>query len=150
MDNLKDKDQIILKELQRDSNRTYDELAEATKLKTTTVHNRVRKLIERGIIKKYTIIPDHERIGKGYTGHVLINFELIPNFSLETISQELKKISDIVDIYVTSGRFDMVIKTRTKDQHELHEIINKKLLKINGIGKTETLTTFESYKEEYL
>ena len=58
-----EKDKKILKELKKNSRNTTKQISSILKIPRVTVHDRIKKMKEKGIIKKFTVSIDYKKIG---------------------------------------------------------------------------------------
>jgi len=70
------KDLEIIEVLKRHSDYTTRQIAKKTLLPITTIHNRIRKLKEEGIIKRFTIELDHKKVGNSFVVYILVSANL--------------------------------------------------------------------------
>lgn len=137
-------DRVILEMLQEDARTSFRKIAQKLGVSEATVFVRVKKLLERGVISRFTTIVSPEPIGKGLTAFVLIDAD--PK-KLQAVFDALNRIDDAYEIYDVTGSYYALVKIRTKDQRGLKEIIDKIGL-IDGITRTETAIVLKSVKEE--
>ena len=137
-------DRKILKRLQDDARRAFRKIAEELGVSESTVFVRVKKLQERGVIKRFTTTLSSELVGKGLTAFILIkvNPQRYP-MVLET----LKKNNDIYEIFDVTGNYYTIAKVRTGNREDLAKIIDEIGL-IEGITSTETAIVLRNVKEE--
>ncbi|HME87090.1 MAG TPA: winged helix-turn-helix transcriptional regulator [Candidatus Nanoarchaeia archaeon] len=105
-----EKDRLILQELKKNSNRSVQEIAKATKVPSTTVHNRIKRLEKDGSIKQYTIKIDSRK-----TGNVQAIFELTlnPGVNANDFMKSMKHKVD--DLYSVAGDYQFLIKNSFHD-----------------------------------
>jgi len=139
-----DVDRIILEMLQDDSRASFKKIAQRLGVSEATIFVRVKKLLNRGIINRFTAIVSPELVGKGLTAFVLINAD--PK-KLQEVLEALKEIDDIYEIYDVTGSYYAIVKIRTRDRQELVKAIDRIGL-IDGIARTETAIVLRSVKEE--
>ena len=140
---LDQKDLVILNLLQEDSSLSTRAIAKKVLLPITTVHNRVKKLRQGGIIKKYTVEVDHKKIGNNITAYILLKLEYkailrkeeSSQFDLASIVRRLRQVRHFN--YVT-GPYDAVIFARFKDIDDLNTFVTGQLCKIDGVKDTIT------------
>ena len=135
---------VILEMLQEDARISFRKIAQRLKVSEATIFVRVKKLVNKGVIKKFTAIVSPEHVGKRLTAFILIDAD--PR-KLEKVFEELKVIDDIYEIYDVTGSFSAILKIRAKDHQDLKNIIDKIGL-IDGVIKTETALVLKSVKEE--
>ncbi|MFB6088864.1 MAG: Lrp/AsnC family transcriptional regulator [Candidatus Aenigmatarchaeota archaeon] len=142
MKNLDEKDRKILENLKENSDLTTRQISKRTTIPITTVHNRIKKMEERGIIKKYTIIPDYKKLGKEIAAFILVEVEYPKSkeeFSQEHVAREIDKYGQVEQVSMVTGETDIVIKVRTESVDKLNYFLTKKLREIEGVDGTETM-----------
>lgn len=142
-------DQKIITLLQENSKLSTRKLAKKTLIPITTVYNRIKKLEKTGIIKKYSILLDEKKLGKILTAYILMHYD-ISVWGKESTKKELKKqllsLPNLEEVEYITGRYDILLKAKTRDMNELNDLILTKLRKIPGIGQTETFFVLEEVK----
>jgi len=137
-------DKTILEMLQDDARIAFRRIAEKVGVSEATIFVRVKKLIKKGVIRRFTAIVAPELVGKGLTAFVLINAD--PKM-LQEVFDSLSKIEDIYEIYDVTGSYYAIVKIRTKDREHLKRIIDE-IGVIKGVKSTETAIVLRSVKEE--
>ena len=99
MQELDETDAIILQLLSEDARRTYNEISSAVDLSPPAVSDRINRLKEQGVIRRFTIDIDHERVGGGT--NVLMILDAVPNRVAEL--QAALETSENVDQYFVSA-----------------------------------------------
>lgn len=146
---LDEKDLKILEELMRDASLSISELASRLNMPRTTVQERIKKLSSKGIIKRFTVIPDYARLGKPVTAFILVSFLPGANISQKRLAQELAMLPGVQEVYLISGEWDILLKVRGESLQSIGELVIDKLRAMEGVGKTMTCTSFLTIKEEY-
>jgi len=140
---LDEKDRKILDVLQDHAEYTTRQIAKKTLLPATTIHNRIRKLKQDGIIQKFTVKLDNHKIGKGFVAYVLIsaNLSLLKQKkkTQHDVAQELRHFSFVERVDIVSGGTDLVAIVRVKDVAEFDRVLLEKLQLLEGIEKTQSL-----------
>ncbi|MFQ6095019.1 MAG: Lrp/AsnC family transcriptional regulator [Candidatus Bathyarchaeia archaeon] len=136
-------DRVILEMLQEDARVSFREIAERVGVSEATIFVRVRKLLNKGIIKRFTTLVSPERVGKSLTAFVLIDAD--PK-KLQSVFDALSGIDEIYEIYDVTGSFYAIIKIRTGNREELKDIIDRIGL-IDGVTRTETAIVLKCIKE---
>jgi len=139
-----DVDRAILRMLQDDARIALRKIAKETGVSEATIFVRVRKLLERGVIKRFTALVSPEMIGKGLTAFVLINAD--PK-KLQNVFKALNEMDDIYEVYDVTGSYYVIVKVRTENRDRLKEIIDRIGL-IDGVTSTETAIVLRCLKEE--
>lgn len=138
LDNL---DINILNILREDAKLTVKQVAKLVKKPLTTVHTRIKKLEEEKIIRRYTIIPDHDALGNTLSAFVLISVASVPgkNISQKKICSDISKRKEVESVNIVTGNHDIVLKVRVANIRALNTFITRFLRNIEGIDKTQTM-----------
>ena len=107
---------MIINILREDSSMPFIEIAKKIGISDGTVHFRVRKLIESGIISKFTISVDNNLVGYRILSFLGINVE--PGFADEATDQ-LSGLEEVLEIHEMHGKFDLLLKIRARDLNEM-------------------------------
>lgn len=143
-----EKDKKILNELKENSRQTTKKISEKTEIPRVTVHERIQKMINKGVIKKFTIIPDYAKVGLPFKAFIFISLEKIPGVSQRTVAYHVAKLPEVYEVHIVSGEYDLLIKVRGQHLDEISKLVIDKLRIIKGVGGTLTMTVFETMKEE--
>ena len=135
-----DLDLRLLSELKNDGSISIPLLAKKLDINASVLYSRIKRLIKKNMIKKYTIDIDETQLGFGVKAYVGINRD--PKFKTE-IHQYLLQIPEIDRIIEVTGRFDLLVDILSKDLDQLHSIVVDKIGKIDGIQNTETFVELE-------
>ncbi|CAD5244945.1 Lrp/AsnC family transcriptional regulator [Thermococcus camini] len=140
---LDDTDRKILAILQKNSRTPLREISKEVGLAESTVYERIKKLKDRGIIKKFTVILDPDSLGFQILAFILIKSKA---GMYAHVANELKRHPQIVEIYETTGDYDMLVKIRTGGSDELNEFLDT-IGEINGVEATHTMVVLKIHKE---
>ena len=138
-----DKDKKILDVPKDNSKLSTQQISKKISIPITTVHHRMKKLEEEGIIKKYTVVLDYKKIGKQISAFVLINvdYKLLKQIkrTQHELTKKLKLHHAVEEASRITGGTDLIIKIRVKDVDELDDFVTTYLRNIDGIDKTQTM-----------
>jgi Lrp/AsnC family transcriptional regulator for asnA, asnC and gidA len=137
----------IIDFLSKDSSTPFVEIAKQIGISDATVHIRVRRLLAAGIINKFTISVDNNRLGYDHLAFMGINVE--PRLA-EELTDELSKVDEVLEIHEMHGRFDLLLKVRAKDLDQMRDIVVNKIRILPHIIETELMTVLKSRKEEQI
>ena len=135
----------LLFELTKDGNISVPVLSKKLGVNTSVLYSRVKRLVRKKLIKKFTIEIDDSLLGIGVKASVGINRD--PKFKTQ-IRKKLLEISEVVSISEVTGRFDIMIQVYAEDLEELHTIVIEKIGKIDGIQNTETFVELEKTSKD--
>ena len=132
---MEDTDREIVRRLAVDGRMSYTDLAKATGLSTSAVHQRVRRLEERGVIKGYTAVVDPEAAGLPLTAFISIT-PLDPA-APDDAPQRLSDISEIEACHSVAGEESYILKVRVASPAGLEDL----LARIRSAAHVATRTT---------
>ena len=137
---LDDIDYKILDLLAENTRIPYTDVAKKLYVSAGTVHIRVKKMEEMGVIKGSSLIVDWKKLNYTFTAYVGL---LINNSSqISHIIKQLKQIPNITVAHVTSGRFNIYLKIRAKSTTHAKNIIFS-LDEIEGVYRSESMISLE-------
>ncbi|MBQ8009364.1 MAG: Lrp/AsnC ligand binding domain-containing protein [Bacteroidaceae bacterium] len=132
-------DKKILNMIAADARVPFLEVARACNVSGAAIHQRVQKLTAQGVLKGSQFIVDPESVG--FETCAYIGLYLKDPSSFDHVTEELKKIPEVVECHYTTGKYDMFIKLYARNNHHLLSIIHDKLQPLN-LARTETLISF--------
>ncbi len=143
---LTNKDIKILKCLEEDGIVNLDRLSKMTDISRSTIHYRLKKLKELGLIKRTFVELDPEALGLEITAvtFVNVNFDMC---TAEEIGKKLTMISGVFTVYYVLGDFDFIVISRAKDKEDLKRIL-REIHALDGVVKTGTHFVATVLKEE--
>ncbi|RLG60487.1 AsnC family transcriptional regulator [Candidatus Geothermarchaeota archaeon] len=128
------KDLKILNVLQRDSRSSLRQIAREVGISPATVQTRLKRLEDAGIIKKYTIEIDYDKLG--YAFPVLIDVR-VSEGKLFEVEREIAKNPHVLAVYDVTGEFDVTVLAKFKSRKELDAFV-KSLQKMKYVERTFT------------
>ena len=138
-------DEKILKHLMMDARLSARQLALKLGMSTVTVLSRIKKLEKNKIIRGYTTIIDHEKLG--YTLTAIIEI-MAKNGRVLDIEEEVSKFENVVGVYDITGSTDTVIIAKFKERNELSSFV-KDLGTIENVENTITHVVLNTAKEDF-
>jgi len=137
-------DMKLLKILQENAKTSYSKISKMLGVSEATVHLRIKKLKDMGIIKKFQAIIDPEKVGKGVMAIIAITAE--PK-KFDKVLASLAKIDDIYEIYDVTGEYYAILKVRVRSREELARVLDT-IGNIDGILSTKTMYVLRVIKED--
>jgi len=132
------KDLEILEVLKHHAKWTTHHISKKTLIPITTVHNRIKKMEKMGIIKGYTAILDHKKLGEAVPAFVLADVAAEnPIKRGNEILNELEKFSEVQEAYTLTGSHDIIMRVSVQDIEKLNNLIER-VSGIDGIEKAQT------------
>lgn len=133
-------DMKLLFELTKDGSISVPTLSKKLGINASVLYSRIKRLMKKKLIKKFTVEIDDSLLGIGVKASVGINRD--PKHKDE-IHKTLMDIPEVVSISEVTGRFDIIIQVYAKNLEALHVIVIKKIGKIPGIQNSETFVELQ-------
>ena len=130
----------LLFELSKDGSISVPILSKKLGVNASVLYSRIKRLVKKKLIKKFTIEIDESLLGIGVKTSVGINRD--PKLKGQ-IHKKLLEISEVVSISEVTGRFDIMVRVYTKDLENLHSVVMDKIGNIDGIQNTETFVELQ-------
>lgn len=134
-------DRQILSHLMRNAKMPYTEIARKLFVSGGTIHVRMKKLEEAGVVNGYHLSVDHTKLG--YDISAFLGIYLDKSSLYNQVAVELNKIPEIVDAHYTTGLYNIFAKIICRDTDHLRSVLHDKIQNINGIQRTETFISLE-------
>lgn len=131
----------ILGLLSEDANMPYTEVAKKAFVSDGTVHVRMRKLKEMGVVKGAQLSLDYSKLGWDIVAFLGIYLDKSSLYS--EVSEDLKQIPEITGMHYTTGNYSIFAKIVCKDTNHLRNVLHDKIQKVKGIQRTETFISLE-------
>jgi len=139
--NLDKLDLQIIQEMMEDAEISYADLGKKLFVSGGTIHVRIKKLEESGIVKGKKLSIDLKILG--YDVIAFIGIFLEKSSLYDSVAKELKKIPQIVRLNYTTGNYSMFAEIVCKDIKQLRYVLHDELQKIKGIERTETFISLD-------
>ena len=131
----------ILEILIQDAKKPFTEVAKKVFVSQGTVHVRMNKLQDAGIVEKTTLKINYAKLGFDITAFIGIYLEKSALY--EKVLEKLKQIPEITNIHYTTGNYSMFVKIHCRDTNHLKEVLHDKMQQVEGIERTETMISLE-------
>ena len=118
----------------------FTDIAKNLLVSAGTIHVRVKKMEEEGVIKGSTLSVDYNKMG--YTFIAYVGLFLENSSETQQVIEEVRKIPEVTVAHLTTGKFSIFCKIRAKDTMHAKDIIFR-LDRIDGIKRTETSISLE-------
>ena len=135
-------DMHIIKCLTEDGRSTYRFMAEETGVSEATVKNRIDKLIETGVIKKFTVMLDYHHLGRAIKSFIGLK---VQPAKIQEIVKHMKAHPDVFVLYRTSGDVDLLFEVIFEKMEDLNEFLETELA-LDGILGTVVTIVIGPYK----
>jgi Lrp/AsnC family transcriptional regulator for asnA, asnC and gidA len=130
-----DLDLTILSELSADASISVPKLSEKIKVNPSVVYSRIKRLVKKKLIERFTIIVNDQELGYQVKALAGINMD---SKKRDTIIDELFKIKGVREIAEVTGRFDILVTLYAHSLDEMHQMVSDKIGKIDGVISSES------------
>ncbi len=143
---LDDKDRAIVEILIEDGRASTKSISDRIGIPRVTVHDRIRRLQERGIIERFTVKLNREKLGIPLHGFLLANWAgERARSDRRAVAEEICRLPFVAGCNIITGQWDFIIEVVAREMDSLGDSILDELSKIEGIGHTQTMVTFYSF-----
>ncbi len=148
---LSEGDARLLGELQENCVQGLKTLSKKLGMPMSTVHDKIKKLEKEGIIRGYSAVLDHEKLGKKATAFVLATVKYSKTgakvFSQRELARRIAAFPLVQEVYIIAGEWDLLIKLKGRDTREIGSFVIDELRSLKNIDRTLTISSFITIKE---
>jgi len=138
-------DRALVRLLARNSRMSIREIARELKLSPSTVHARLRRLVELGLIKRFTVLPDYERLGYSITAVILLQVE---GGMIVNVGEVVSRNPRVIQVYDITGDYDLAIIAKFKNISELDGFL-KTINRMPYVKRSVTSLSLRVIKEDF-
>lgn len=131
----------ILSLLMQDATMAYTEIGKRIFVSGGTVHVRMKKMEEMGVVRGSQLIIDHTKLGWDISA--FLGIYLDKSSLYEEVAEQLMTIPEVVNIHYTTGIYSIFAKIVCRDTMHLREVLHDRIQKVIGIQRTETFISLE-------
>jgi len=133
-------DMNLLYELTKDGAISVPNLSKKLGINASVLYSRIKRLLKKKLIKKFTIVIDDSLLGIEVKASVGVNRD--PKLK-DQIHKQLMQTPEVVSISEITGRFDILLRIHAENLEALHTVVIEKIGKIEGIQNTETFVELQ-------
>ncbi|MHB8581349.1 MAG: Lrp/AsnC family transcriptional regulator [Ignavibacteriaceae bacterium] len=138
-------DAKILNILQKNSRTTNAEIARQVKMAPSAVLERIRRLEQRKIIKKYTAQIEPKEVNRGLLAFIQVTAK--GQIVDQKTAKEISKIPEVLEVHIVAGEDSFLVKVRAANTDALTQLLRTKFSTIGSIRTTNTTIVLETIKE---
>lgn len=142
MNEMDERDLSILECLKANSRRSEKKVAKATRIPMTTVHNRIKRMIEDGVITGFTVNIDYSKLSKPIVAYVMVKAGA--KADQEKLLEYISKKPGVFESAMITGEFDLLFKTRVADMAELNRLVVQDIRKHPLVADTHTMISYHT------
>ena len=138
-------DARIISALGADGRRSYAEVGAEEGLSTAAVHERVKKMLDKGVIRRFSISVDPERVGLNFTAFVAIRND--GGIHCRDVAPRLRAMPQVEELHSVAGEYDFLAKIRTTHARALEDVIYQ-IKAIEGVARTTSTVVLNTEFED--
>ena len=131
----------ILSLLMKDANMPYTEIGKRIYVSGGTVHVRMKKMEQMGIVRGSQLVIDYTKLGWDISAFLGIYLDKSSLYA--EVAEQLVRIPEVVNIHYTTGIYSIFARIVCRDTTHLREVLHDKIQKVQGIQRTETFISLE-------
>ncbi|MGC4027432.1 MAG: Lrp/AsnC family transcriptional regulator [Steroidobacteraceae bacterium] len=144
---LDDLDRKILAALRSDGRMTYTALASKVGLSKTPCQQRVKRLVDSGVILGFRAIVDPARLGLDHVAFTEVRLSDTREKALRQFNLAVRQITEVEECHMIAGSFDYLLKVRTPDIHKYRLVLGEKISSLPHVASTSTFVAMETVRE---
>jgi Lrp/AsnC family transcriptional regulator for asnA, asnC and gidA len=134
-------DRKIIESLTNDASTPIPKLSKKINVNSSVCYSRIKRLMRRNLIKKFTVVINEEILGYPMKALVGLNTDTKHR---EHILRKIKKLPETRVIHEVTGRFDIMMEIRARSLDDLHKIVTSNIGQIDGIIRTESFIAMKT------
>ncbi len=140
-----DIDARIISALGADGRRSYADVGAEVGLSTAAVHERVKKMLDKGVIRRFSISVDPERVGLNFTAFVAIRND--GGIRCREVAPRLRAMPEVAELHSVAGEYDFLAKIRTTHARALEDLLYE-IKSIPGVARTTSTVVLSTEMED--
>lgn len=138
-------DRIIIHTLRQDCFTPFVKIANLLGVTEGTIRHRVKRLLQAGIIKRFTVTTDPTLLGFGALAFVIVSVS--PGL-VHQVAQELAKLPAVLEVHEVHTYGDLLLKIRASDLSETARILSDQVKTIQGVASSQVVPVLHVWKDE--
>lgn len=139
----------ILQLLQHNARITIKEIAEKVHLSTTPVHERIRRMEERGVIRQYVTLLDGAKVKKGLMVICYISLRQHSKMAGNKFIKSILQMNEVIECLTISGEFDFMLKVVAENMDAYYDFHVNRLSQIENIGNVQSVFVMGVIKQTH-
>lgn len=140
-------DRQIIDLLSRDGRMPITEVAARIGLSNTPCQVRFRRLVREGYIEGFRAVVNPARIGLHHVAFAEVKLTTTSDEALRRFNEEVRAIPEVEECHMIAGRFDYLLKIRTKDIARYRIVLGERISSLPYVAGTSTSVVMEVVKE---
>ena len=144
---LDDFDRKILAIMGRDGRITFTELAQRVGLSKTPCQQRVKRLVDSGLITGFRAIVDPAKLGLDHVAFTEVKLSDTREEALRQFNAAVRRIPEVEECHMIASSFDYLLKVRTPDIRRYRIVLGEKISSLPHVASTSTFVAMETILE---
>jgi len=140
-------DRKILAVLRKDGRITFTELAQQVGLSKTPCQQRVKRLVESGVIVGFRAIIDPAKLGLDHVAFAEVKLSDTREAALKEFNTAVRQIPEVEECHMIASSFDYLLKVRTSDIRKYRMVLGEKISSLPHVASTSTFVAMETVRE---
>jgi Lrp/AsnC family transcriptional regulator for asnA, asnC and gidA len=142
---LDETDRAILRILQKDARTPFSEIARRIDMSSATVHDRVGRMEEAGVIEGYHAKVNPREVGLGTSA--LVGLRVEQGREADAL-ERLRDIEGVQEVHLTTGEWDVMLRVYAADTDALRDLMFDNIAEIEGFSRSQTMVILGTDYEE--
>jgi len=145
---LKEKDRLLLRELQKDSRLTMQQLAERVGMSSSACWRRVRNLEESGVIDRYAVIVNPRKAGFSLSSMTVVSLARHERKNVENFVREVLRHPEVLECFATSGEADYHLRVVAEDMDAYNKFLDDFIFRLPGVSQVRSNIILKEIKAD--
>lgn len=145
---LKQKDRLLLRELQKDSRLTMQQLAERVGMSSSACWRRVRNLEESGVIDRYAVIVNPRKAGFTLSSMTVVSLAQHERKNVENFVREVLRHPEVLECFATSGEADYHLRVVAEDMDAYNRFLDDFIFRLPGVSQVRSNIILKEIKAD--
>lgn len=140
------KDRLILRQLQRDSRLTMQQLAQKVGMSSSACWRRVRALEESGVIDRYAVLVNPQKAGFSLSSMTLVSLARHEQKNVENFVREVERHPEVLECFATSGEADFHLRVVVEDIDAYNRFLDDFIFQLPGVSQVRSNIVLKEIK----
>ncbi|WP_085026405.1 Lrp/AsnC family transcriptional regulator [Ensifer aridi] len=142
-------DRKILAELAEDGRMSVTDLAAKVGLSKTPCQLRLKRLVAEGIIDGFKAVINPSKLDLEHIAFAEVKLSNTQEDALQAFNTAVKKIKEVEECHMIAGRFDYLLKIRTRDIRRYRQVLGERISNLPYVSSTSTNVAMQTVKEAW-
>ncbi|TCP31021.1 Lrp/AsnC family transcriptional regulator [Sphingomonas sp. BK235] len=140
-------DRRIMQALREDGRMPISELSQRVGLSKSPCQTRLKRLVERGVIRGFHASIDPVALGLDYVAFTEVKLSDTREAALDAFRQAVLQIAEVEECHMLAASFDYLLKVRTSDIRRYRAVLGEKISSLPHVASTSTFVVMETLRD---